>query len=65
MNLEIYAEALQLVDKTLDKHPILRNLFGYDDKFRYDAENTTNKYWNNVNNYLKSQDYLRSEGLLD
>jgi hypothetical protein len=25
----------------------------------------TNKYWNNVNNYLKSQDYLRSEGLLD
>jgi hypothetical protein len=65
MNLEIYAEALQLVDKTLDKYPILRNLFGYDDKFRYDAENTTNKYWNNVNNYLKSQDYLRSEGLLD
>jgi hypothetical protein len=25
----------------------------------------TNKYWNNVNNYLKSQDYLRSEDLLD
>jgi hypothetical protein len=65
MNLAIYAEALQLVDKTLDKYPILRNLFGYDDKFRYDAENSTNKYWNNVNNYLKSQDYLRSEALLD
>jgi hypothetical protein len=65
MNLAIYAEALQLVDKTLDKYPILRNLFGYDDKFRYDAENATNKYWNNVNNYLKSQDYLRSEDLLD
>ncbi len=65
MNLEIYTEALQLVDKTLDKYPILRNLFGYDDKFRYDAEIVTNKYWNNVNNYLKSQDYLVSEGLLD
>jgi hypothetical protein len=65
MNLAIYVEAFQLVDKTLDKYPILRNLFGYDDKFRYDAENVTNKYWNNVNNYLKSQDYLRSEGLLD
>jgi hypothetical protein len=65
MNLEIYVEALELVDKTLDKYPILRNLFGYDDKYRYDGENLTNKYWNNVNNYLKSQDYLRSEGLLD
>jgi hypothetical protein len=65
MNLEIYVEALQLVDKTLDKYPILRNLFGYDDKYRFDVDNPTNKYWNNVNNYLKSQDYLRSEGLLD
>ena len=65
MNLAIYTEALQLVDKTLDKYPILRNLFGYDDKYRYDVDIVTNKYWNNVNNYLKSQDYLRSEGLLD
>jgi hypothetical protein len=65
MNLAIYLEALQLVDNTLDKYPILRNLFGYDDKYRYDVDNVTNKYWNNVNNYLKSQDYLRSEGLLD
>lgn len=65
MNLAIYTEALQLVDKTLDKYPILRNLFGYDDKYRYDVDIVTNKYWNNVNNYLKSQDYLVSEGLLD
>ena len=65
MNLAIYTEALQLVDKTLDKYTILRNLFGYDDKYRYDVDIVTNKYWNNVNNYLKSQDYLRSEGLLD
>ena len=65
MNLAIYVEALELIDKILDKYPIMRNLFGYDDKFRYDGENQTNKYWNNVNNYLKSQDYLCSEGLLD
>ena len=66
MNLGIYNECLELIDKTLIKYPMLRNLFGYDDKYRnYDYDKDVNNYWTNVNNYLKSQDYLQSEGLLD
>ena len=65
INIDIYSECVQLIDKTLTKYPILRNLFGYDDKYRsYDGKDINN-YWTNVNNYLKSQDYLHNEGLLD
>ena len=64
MNLEIYDESAQLIDKTLIKYPILRCLFQYDQKLDY-KDNNVNSYWTNVNNYLKSQDYLVSEGLLD
>jgi hypothetical protein len=65
INLDVYKECNELIDKTLSKYPILRNLFGYDDKYRiYDGKDV-NPYWTNINNYLKSQDYLQSEGLLD
>ena len=65
INVEIYKECNELIDKTLVKYPMLRNLFGYDDKYRSYDDKDVNPYWTNVNNYLKSQDYLQSEGLLD
>ena len=65
INLDIYKECNELIDKTLSKYPILRNLFGYDDKYRIYDDKDVNPYWTNINNYLKSQDYLQSEGLLD
>ena len=63
--LDIYNECVELVDKTLIKYPILRNLFGYSRKTSNYTESPTQKYWYIVNEYLKSQDYLKSEGLLD
>jgi hypothetical protein len=63
--LDTYKECEQLVSNTLIKYPILRNLFGYDNKSTSPYAESINKYWQNVNNYLKSQDYLQSEGLLD
>lgn len=63
--LDIHNECVELVDKTLNKYPILRNLFGYSQKSSHYAESPTQKYWHIVNEYLKSQDYLKSEGLLD
>ena len=63
--LDIYNECIELVDKTLIKYPILRNLFGYSQKSSHYSESPTEKYWYIVNEYLKSQDYLKSEGLLD
>ena len=63
--LDIHNECIELVDKTLNKYPILRNLFGYSHKMSHYTESPTQKYWNIVNEYLKSQDYLKSEGLLD
>ena len=63
--LDIYNECVELVDKTLIKYPILRNLFGYSHKMSHYTESPTQKYWYIVNEYLKSQDYLKSEGLLD
>ena len=63
--LDTYKECEQLVSNTLNKYPILRNLFGYDNKSTSPYAESINKYWQNVNNYLKSQDYLQSEGLLD
>jgi hypothetical protein len=63
--LDIYNECTELVDKTLNKYPILRNLFGYSHKMSHYTESPTQKYWHIVNEYLKSQDYLKSEGLLD
>jgi hypothetical protein len=63
--LDIHDECIELVDKTLNKYPILRNLFGYSHKMSHYTESPTQKYWHIVNEYLKSQDYLKSEGLLD
>lgn len=63
--LDTYKECEQLVSNTLTKYPILRNLFEYDRKSTSPYAESINKYWQNVNNYLKSQDYLQSEGLLD
>ena len=63
--LDIHDECIELVDKTLAKYPILRNLFGYSHKSSHYTESETQKYWYIVNEYLKSQDYLKSEGLLD
>ena len=63
--LDIHNECIELVDKTLNKYPILRNLFGYSHKMSHYTESPTQKYWHIVNEYLKSQDYLKSEGLLD
>ena len=63
--LDTYDECMSLVDKTLDKYPILRNLFGYSSKNCHNSESPTQRYWYIVNQYLKSQDYLKSEGLLD
>jgi hypothetical protein len=63
--LDIHDECIELVDKTLVKYPILRNLFGYSHKSSHYTESETQKYWYIVNEYLKSQDYLKSEGLLD
>ena len=63
--LDIHDECIELVDKTLNKYPILRNLFGYSHKMSHYTESPTQKYWYIVNEYLKSQDYLKSEGLLD
>jgi hypothetical protein len=51
-----------LIEKTLNKYPILRCLFDYDRNTAFASEGI-NKYWQNVNGYLKSQDYLHSEGL--
>lgn len=65
LNLGVYNELCQLIDKTLDKNPMLRNLFNYTNKFASGTDDSVNRYWLNVNNYLKSQDYLHSEGLLD
>ena len=63
--LDIHNECIELVDKILNKYPILRNLFGYSHKMSHYTESPTQKYWHIVNEYLKSQDYLKSEGLLD
>ena len=63
--LDIHNECIELVDKILIKYPILRNLFGYSHKMSHYTESPTQKYWHIVNEYLKSQDYLKSEGLLD
>ncbi len=63
--LDIHDECVELVDKSLKKYPILRNLFGYSQKSSHYSESPTEKYWYIVNEYLKSQDYLKSEGLLD
>ena len=63
--LDIHNECIELVDKILIKYPILRNLFGYSHKMSHYTESPTQKYWYIVNEYLKSQDYLKSEGLLD
>lgn len=51
-----------LIEKTLNKYPILRCLFDYD-RYTAFASEGINKYWQNVNGYLKGQDYLHSEGL--
>jgi hypothetical protein len=65
MYLDIEKECNNLINKTLDKHPILKCLFGY--KLEYDSkpDNDTNMYWKIVNQYIKGNDYLHSEGLLD
>lgn len=63
--LDTYNECEQLVSNTLIKYPILRNFFGYEHKSTSPYAESINKYWQNINNYLKSQDYLVSEGLLD
>jgi len=51
-----------LIEATLNKYPILRCLFGYDMYTNHVSEGI-NRYWQNVNGYLKGQDYLHSEGL--
>ncbi len=54
-----------LINKTLEKHPILKCLFGYKREYDTKPDNDTNQYWKIVNQYIKSNDYLHSEGLLD
>jgi hypothetical protein len=54
-----------LINKTLDKHPILKCLFGYKREYDSKPDNDTNQYWKIVNQYIKGNDYLHSEGLLD
>jgi len=51
-----------LIEKTLNKYPILRCLFDYD-RFTAPVSEGINRYWQNVNGYLKGQDYLHSEDL--
>jgi hypothetical protein len=54
-----------LINKTLEKHPILKCLFGYKREYDSKPDNDTNQYWKIVNQYIKGNDYLHSEGLLD
>ena len=60
--LDTAIECKLLIEKTLDKHPILKCLFGYNLPNQYKADDI-NDYWKNVNNYIKANDYLISEGL--
>ena len=65
MYLDIAKECDVLINKTLEKHPILKCLFGYKREYDTKPDNDTNQYWKIVNEYIKGNDYLRSEGLLD
>jgi hypothetical protein len=60
--LDTAIECKLLIEKTLNKHPILKCLFGYNLPNQYKADDI-NDYWKNVNNYIKANDYLISEGL--
>ena len=65
MYLDTVKECDVLINKTLDKHPILKCLFGYKREYDSKPDNDTNMYWKIVNQYIKGNDYLQSEGLLD
>jgi hypothetical protein len=65
MHLDTAKECDTLINKTLDKYPILKCLFGYKREYDTKPDNDTNQYWKIVNQYIKSTDYLHSEGLLD
>jgi hypothetical protein len=65
MYLDTVKECDDLINKTLDKHPILKCLFGYKREYDSKPDNDTNMYWKIINQYIKGNDYLHSEGLLD
>jgi len=65
MYLDTVKECDDLINKTLDKHPILKCLFGYKREYDTKPDNDTNQYWKIVNQYIKGNDYLHSDGLLD
>ena len=56
--LDLYDECESLIEKTLNKHPMLKCVLGYTSSHR-------SHYWDIINKYLRNNDYLHCEGLLD